>query len=206
MNNTLTRVNVGRIIYSVGHVSERREVIEIYQGDNQTALESQKLISNTFFELMKHKKYSEINIKEICEKAGVSRQTFYSLFETKENVIVYGMGCSCSHLKASYIKNGKISADVMSTVLADFIYCNYDFLKLLMDHGLICVLYDYFYNSFNECKLWGGMKDISGDILKNFFIGGMTGLIKSAVNDPSYRDKSQLRHIIIKLFAGDYLE
>lgn len=59
----------------------------MYQGNNPTALQSQKLIIDALLSLMKQKSFSSINIKELCEKALVSRQTFYTLFQTKEHVI-----------------------------------------------------------------------------------------------------------------------
>lgn len=39
------------------------------------------------FEMMMEKPYADITVKEICEKAEVSRMTFYRNFHTKEDVI-----------------------------------------------------------------------------------------------------------------------
>jgi AcrR family transcriptional regulator len=41
------------------------------------------------FKLLEHKKYDEINISEIINKAGISRATFYRNFSTKDDVIKF---------------------------------------------------------------------------------------------------------------------
>ncbi|SHJ62519.1 TetR/AcrR family transcriptional regulator [Parasporobacterium paucivorans] len=49
---------------------------------------SKQWIIDALFELMKTKSYQEITIKDLTEKAGVARLTFYRNFETKEDVLV----------------------------------------------------------------------------------------------------------------------
>ena len=59
----------------------------MYQGKNPTALQSQNLITEALLALMEEEPFQKITIKAVCAHAGVSRQTFYSLFENKEEVI-----------------------------------------------------------------------------------------------------------------------
>jgi AcrR family transcriptional regulator len=54
----------------------------MYEGCNKTALTSQSAIAEALLNLMKEKPYSKISVSEICKRAGVSRQTFYTLFES----------------------------------------------------------------------------------------------------------------------------
>ena len=61
----------------------------MYEGCNKTAIASQAAIAEALIELMKDKPYSRISVSEICKRAGVSRQTFYSLFASKDNVISF---------------------------------------------------------------------------------------------------------------------
>lgn len=44
-------------------------------------------ITNALFNLMKKKKYDEISITEITQKAGVGRMSFYRNFNSKEDII-----------------------------------------------------------------------------------------------------------------------
>ena len=61
----------------------------MYEGCNKTALTSQSAIAGALLSLMEEKPYSRISVSEICKCAGVSRQTFYTLFESKDNVIAF---------------------------------------------------------------------------------------------------------------------
>ena len=59
----------------------------MYTGKHKTAVKSQRIIAEAFFSILKEKSYYDVSVKEICSKAGISRQTFYSLYGTKEDVI-----------------------------------------------------------------------------------------------------------------------
>ncbi len=50
---------------------------------------SKKYISEAMLQLLTKKKYDEITINDIVEKAGVSRMTFYRQFYDKKEVIKY---------------------------------------------------------------------------------------------------------------------
>ena len=61
----------------------------MYEGKNPTALKSQQWLGNTLLELMEIKPYEEISIKDICQHADLSRQTFYNFFNSKEELFRY---------------------------------------------------------------------------------------------------------------------
>lgn len=50
------------------------------------ARESRRKIVNAWIRLLQHQPYEAIQIKAICQEAGVSRQTFYSHYENKDAV------------------------------------------------------------------------------------------------------------------------
>jgi len=54
---------------------------------------SKGLLSEALLLLMKKKDYDSITIKEIAEKAGVSRLTFYRNFDTKEDILKWHIDC-----------------------------------------------------------------------------------------------------------------
>lgn len=61
----------------------------MYTGKNKTALNSQQRILEAMLNLIKEEPYDNITIKNICIKANISRQRFYYLFESKEEIIEY---------------------------------------------------------------------------------------------------------------------
>lgn len=61
----------------------------MYNGSNKTALKSQQRILEAMLNLMEEEKYDDITIKNICKKAEISRQTFYYLFNSKDEIVIY---------------------------------------------------------------------------------------------------------------------
>ena len=59
----------------------------MYQGKNSTARQSQQWLGESLIRLMEQKPYSAITIGAICKEADLSRQTFYNVFESKEEVL-----------------------------------------------------------------------------------------------------------------------
>ena len=56
----------------------------MYCGTNPTALLNQRQLAKALFQLMETKPFSAISVSELCREASISRQTFYSLFDSKE--------------------------------------------------------------------------------------------------------------------------
>lgn len=55
-------------------------------------------ILNTFLKLVKMKDYEEISVDELCEKAEVSRSTFFNYFPSKEHLFTYYGWCFCAEI------------------------------------------------------------------------------------------------------------
>ncbi len=63
----------------------------MYQGNNQIAKRSQEWLAKSLLEILQTKEYTKISIKDICDKADLSRQTFYQMFDSKEEVARYAI-------------------------------------------------------------------------------------------------------------------
>ena len=53
--------------------------------------ESAGLIGEALLALMEEKPYAQVTVSEICRRATTSRNTFYRLFRTREDVLEYVM-------------------------------------------------------------------------------------------------------------------
>ncbi len=56
---------------------------------NRNSIRSVNLITNTLLKMMENKNFNDISISEITKEAGLVRNTFYSHFSRKEDVIIY---------------------------------------------------------------------------------------------------------------------
>ncbi|MDR0314728.1 MAG: TetR/AcrR family transcriptional regulator, partial [Oscillospiraceae bacterium] len=57
--------------------------------ENPISLRSKHWLSDALVELMREKPYEKIAIKEVAEKADLTRQTFYHNFDSKEELLIY---------------------------------------------------------------------------------------------------------------------
>lgn len=79
----------------------------MYHGTNKTALKSQKRILEALLTLMEQEEYNDITVKNICRQADISRQTFYYLFESKEEIVVYYINSFLDEME-QYINDNNI--------------------------------------------------------------------------------------------------
>ena len=73
----------------------------MYSGKNPSALRSQQWLADSLVDLMKVKEFQHISVKEICQQADLTRQTFYQIFSSKEDVIRYNIMRGCERFKTS---------------------------------------------------------------------------------------------------------
>lgn len=76
----------------------------MYKGTNPSAKRSQNWIAEALVSLMLQKKLKEITVKEIMNATDLSRQTFYQVFDSIEDVMEYHMDT----LFQEYIRRCKV--------------------------------------------------------------------------------------------------
>jgi AcrR family transcriptional regulator len=62
--------------------------------DDRRVIKTRMVIQDALFTLMQEKSFNKITIQEIIDRANVGRSTFYSHYETKEDLLL----CSTEHL------------------------------------------------------------------------------------------------------------
>lgn len=66
---------------------------------NKTAIQSQHMIADALFSLMKRKPFQQITVTEICDEAAIGRKTFYRNFDMKEDVVDFKLDILCDQYK-----------------------------------------------------------------------------------------------------------
>lgn len=180
----------------------------MYKGSNKSALLSQKLISEALLRLLETMPLNDISVSDLCREAQVSRQTFYSLFGTKENVVVYELSHNCCFLP------DKNSPTCHSAAFRSFcegysryIVDNSHIIELLVRNDMIHFLYDVQYKSLLECEHFIG--DVSDDdrvFIVDFIASGMNSIAKNYVLQGSKADVAFLTRLMFSLFGGLYFK
>ncbi len=61
----------------------------INSSENPASIRSKMYLVTALLELMEEKNYESISVKELTDRATLSRRTFYTNFETKEDILKY---------------------------------------------------------------------------------------------------------------------
>ncbi|HAG13345.1 MAG TPA: TetR family transcriptional regulator [Ruminococcus sp.] len=178
----------------------------MYNGENKTALLSQQMISDALLRLLEIESFAEISISTLCKEAQVSRQTFYSLFGTKENVVIYLLQTHfCYHPTED--QNICRSANFRNFCIgySEYVIRNQGVLETLVRNDLMHYLYDVQYNCLMENTHF--MQDIPQDerlFLVDFITGGMNSIVKNYMNCARRGDCDYLEKLMYRLFSGYY--
>lgn len=81
-------------------------------------------MDEAFLELLEKKDFAYITVKEICEKAGVNRSTFYLHYETLSDLLSE----SVEHMNHQFLESYQVNSKSIATKLCD---CTMDELYLI---------------------------------------------------------------------------
>ncbi|MCR5546919.1 MAG: TetR/AcrR family transcriptional regulator [Lachnospiraceae bacterium] len=148
--------------------------MNMYCGSNKTAIASQTQISNAMTALLKKKKYEDISISLLCKEANISRQTFYSLFNEKDNVIVFELQ-KCYFDTKETVKSPKDEKPFSEFChgFAHYLVNNKDYFKLLWENNILYLIYESVYDVFMSCCKKSCL------YMNNVTAGGLTGIARS---------------------------
>ncbi|MGN1192051.1 MAG: TetR/AcrR family transcriptional regulator [Dorea sp.] len=158
----------------------------MYHGNNPKALLSIKLITKAFLEELITKPYADINIKTLCKTADVSRQTFYNVFETKEEVLRKCIGEIFEDIINFYTTSEEITAKESIFLFVQTFYKNQLFMELLINNGLEGILTEEFIHAFFnlfQIKKYNPTPHI--DYQLEFYAGGLTRFLVHWMKDPN---------------------
>ena len=101
-------------------------------------------------ECLKSAPLKAITVSDIYRATGISRATFYRLFDTPEDVLVYQLDQMTDTAIASYEKTQELSSGQMLEQTIVLGLQNHEFLKALIDNGRHDLLFHYTEKSFRK--------------------------------------------------------
>ena len=175
----------------------------MYKGTNKTALTSQRHIASALLSMLEEEPFDDIRISSICQRANCSRQTFYSLFQSKENVIAYLVHRDCKFLTDT----GEDKAQALRFLcrsLAEYAFSNTAILQLLADNNLTHLLHAEFYDSILHSsslvsQLRADVRPFAADYLASCF----TSIIRTYLREGQSIDPKLLEETTYSLLQGN---
>ena len=169
----------------------------MYTGNNPKALLSIKLIKQAFKELFAKKKYEDINVKSICNKADISRQAFYNVFDSKEEVLRSCIDDIFEELLDKYDNDNLISARESIEYFVQIFYKNHEFMELIVENKLEKILTEEFvYAITNLSRLCQDDERNHLDYMLEFYAGGLTQILVYWMKDKERVTSEELIDIL----------
>lgn len=175
----------------------------MYHGNNPTAVASQRLLLNSLMKLMKEKEFKDISVSELCNLSSVSRQTFYTLFGKKENILIYQLEMS-NNTKPNDESNHHIDLKEICKNFAKYVSSNFDYLKMLINNDLVEIIYMYYYYTISSCKQ--SFIDLNNDekeYASQFMASGLCRLTQTYVEKHEKANSKELNRLSYKLLSGN---
>lgn len=178
----------------------------MYSGKNPSALKSQRALAWALYDLMQSCPYQKITITELCAQAGVSRQTFYQLFNGKDEVIRMFLRIN---LRRGFENIDEREIVDLSDVVRDLLLPfekDRSFLRMLYHNGLDALVSDELLRviSLATEKVQAGHTRRTRGYADAFLAGGLTNLLLAWVMDDNPLSDRAVTGIISDILQGRY--
>ena len=116
----------------------------MYTGRNPTALKSQEMFMDALTELMREKAFADISVRELCRNADLSRQTFYLLFSTKENILDLRFERVFTEYADLMLHEPNLTTQKVANWFVEFLQSESEFIRQIVDNNLSPIMLQHF--------------------------------------------------------------
>ncbi len=182
------------------------------------ATKTRMSICNGFVELMQQKCFDDITILDVCEKALITRATFYKYYEDKYHLALCVLDEKCEQLfeKAGYGDDTKTTKEVYHNVISLFldyldenlqkfqnffkVGCN-EKIRALFMRKVTILIEDVLKKEESTQKL-----NVPIDIESNFLVGGLTQILMYALENRKTYTKQEVLSWVEIVYEQFYTE
>ncbi len=108
----------------------------MYEGNNPIALQSKSWLVDALFKLLETTPYEKITIRSLCAQADLSRQTFYNIFQSKDEILTYYIDQLDNNLFREHLFGESLPLDRVILEFLNGAERNSERMKLLVHRGL----------------------------------------------------------------------
>ena len=153
----------------------------MYTGTNPAALRSRDEIVQAFLTLLENTSLENMAVKQLMEATDLSRQTFYQIFNSKEEILEYYFDTIFSHFIIDFKKHTIHNLCDAAKIFFAFFEKYKPTLKLIIQNGKSCVIQrkcrEYLRNEeFIQYHLQGIRSDQDQDYSTTFVISGIVAM------------------------------
>lgn len=178
--------------------------------NNPISIRSKKKIAEALIALMNEVPFVKITVKDIVAKAGLTRQTFYHNFETKEEVLKYTMDELFDEMFQFMVDKKIINWEDIIWFYFRFWQRNSELLKLLIKNNLVYVLdakYTEYFKLFQILQFRKtDLTNMEAEYVYSFISGAMTRLLVSWINSGMVMPARDMAKLVMDIMDGSILQ
>lgn len=178
----------------------------MYQGSNPTALTSQAWLTDALLGLMAQKDYAQISVQAICAAAGLSRQTFYNCFDSKEEILRLRIRQCYQEMLARLEQKDPLRLTDITDAFAVTFQANHGFFQLLLDQHLEHILHDELSRAIGQfsARLCVDLPPHRLTYSSAFLSGAISNTVICWLKDPKPLSPQELAALLADILAGSY--
>lgn len=179
----------------------------MYTGSNPSALRSKEWIRIALLRLLEEERYDRITIKEICQQADLSRQTFYQMFSSKEEVIQYHFSILFHEFEKQCSASQNNTLYNIVQHFFSFFYEQRDFVQILITNHLIFLLEQQFEVYLRQIDLFRNINDKEphGDYTTAYVAGALTQVLIHWFKHSFDLSIAEVSQLVTETITGKYV-
>ena len=179
----------------------------MYNGTNPSALRSREWLCSAMLRLLESHKYDEITVKDICREADLSRQTFYQIFESKEEIIEYHFNELFSAFRVSCEGFESITLSELTRQFFSFFKQHAEFIQVLTQNHMSYVLEREFERYLPEIDLFRRINETENfpDYTVCYIAGALSQILMHWYEKGMDLSADQIASITEQLISGNTL-
>lgn len=161
----------------------------MYKGSNPSALRSRREIVQSFLALLQHTDLEALSIKQIMDGTDLTRQTFYQIFDSKDEIIEYCLDTLFSDFISHTKEQTTESLCDAAKLFFSFFDKHRDTLALFIKNGKSCVVQrkcrEYLRDSqYIHYDLQGVRSELEKEFATTFVVSGMVAMLEQWIKEP----------------------
>lgn len=177
---------------------------------NPISIRSKRRITEALLALMETEPFAKISVKDIVDKAGLTRQTFYHNFATKEDVLLYREDELVEGFVAGLAENQVYDWEDIICFFFRYWQEHNDFMHLLVKNNLMYLLSmrmpEYYMAvqkvHFSETSL----TDTEARLWYAFVTGAVVNLLVSWLENPGNLSARDLSKLVMTMMDGTMMQ
>lgn len=176
----------------------QRHILLQFGGNMKQSERSKQWIADALLILIKDKPYKKITIKDITEKAGVSRLTFYRNFESKEDILKFHYDRVFSTYIA-LVQSDELDLEQALVQCFRFWQNLKSEIKICLQNDLHRIMYRPLEQYLNVVLSKGEYKNSFTKIQKTFIVGGLFATMASFAEEQSQQSPEEMAKAVLEI-------